>query len=54
MELMTQFSIRADTKDELDAYKAEKKNQILQAFKKKRRLVTNDDVIRYLLKNKNK
>lgn len=51
---MTQFSIRVDTKDELDAYKANKKTAILKLFKKKRRMVTNDDVIKYLLVNEKK
>ena len=51
---MTQFSIQTTTKDELDRYKAQMKLDILKAFKKKRRIVTNDDVIKYLLINEKK
>lgn len=44
-----QFSIKAETKNRLDRYKAKNKEEILQRAKKKRRLVSNDDAIKHLL-----
>jgi len=45
----TQFGIDAETKDALDSYKAENKDRIIRHLGLRRRLVTNDAVIRYLL-----
>jgi hypothetical protein len=48
-EVSTQFGISVRTKDALDKFKAQNKDVILAKLKKKRRLVTNGDVIDYLL-----
>jgi hypothetical protein len=48
-EQFTQFSIKLATKNRFDRYKADNKEVILAVFRKKRKLVTNDDVIKYLL-----
>lgn len=45
----TQFRIDIEVKDRLDQFKAEKKEQILQKYDKKRRMVTNADAIRFML-----
>jgi len=45
----TQFGITIGVKDRLDRYKAQHKDAIITKYKKKRRLVTNSDVILYLL-----
>jgi len=45
----TQFSIRMQTKNALDRFKAKNKEKILIALKKKRRHVSNDDAVSYLL-----
>ena len=45
----TQFSISIKVKNTLDRYKAENKEKILVAMKKKKRMVTNSDAIEYLL-----
>ena len=47
----TQFSIRTETKDELDKYKVKYKEDILKIRQRKKRFVTNDDVITYLIAN---
>ena len=52
-ENATQFSIKIETKNILDKLKAEKKEEIIKQYKKKKRYVTNDDIIRYLI-DKNK
>ena len=49
MDEFTQFSIKADTKDVLDLYKTLHKDAILKAFNKKKRYVTNDMAIGFLL-----
>ena len=54
MEEKTQFSIRTDTKDELDKYKVKYKEEILAMRERTKRFVTNDDVITFLLKNSKK
>jgi len=45
----TQFSVGVDVKNRLDRYKAQNKEKILEYYDKKKRFVTNTDVIRYLL-----
>ena len=45
----TQFSIGIETKNRLDKLKAEKKSDILAKYKKKKRFVTNTDIINFLL-----
>ena len=45
----TQLSIRVETKERLDQYRIANKNKILLKLRKKRRLVSNDEVIAYLL-----
>lgn len=50
----TQFSIRTVTKDELDKYKVRYKEDILKMRSRKKRFVTNDDVIRFLIRNSKK
>lgn len=45
----TQFGIGMETKNRLDKYKWKCKEDIIQRYKKKRRYVSNDDVVRYLL-----
>ena len=45
----TQFAISAEQKNRLDRFKADHKEQILKHCKKTRRLVSNDNVIQYLL-----
>ena len=50
MDEKTQFSIRTDTKDELDKLKIKHKEDILKMRTRKKRYVTNDDVIAFLLK----
>jgi hypothetical protein len=49
MENYTQFGIDVGTKDRLDKFKAEHKQTIIEHRKKKKRLVTNTDVIEFLL-----
>jgi len=48
-EASTQFGITVQVKDRLDKYKAQHKDEIITKYKKKRRLVTNSDVITFLL-----
>lgn len=50
MDEFTQFSIKAETKDVLDRYKTLHKDAILKAFQKKKRYVTNDMAIGFLLR----
>ncbi len=45
----TQLNIGVKTKNSLDLYKAQNKEIIIRHFKKKRRMVTNNDVISFLL-----
>lgn len=45
----TQFSVETDTKNRLDRFKAQHKEDILQKYDKKKRFVTNTDAIKYLL-----
>lgn len=45
----TQFSIEVATKDRLDRFKMQNKNEILTKRKAKRRMATNTMVIDYLL-----
>lgn len=45
----TQLNVGVKTKNGLDLYKAQNKEIILRHLKKKRLMVTNDDVIAYLL-----
>ena len=45
----TQFSIKWATKRRLDEFKVHEGERILKALKKERRLVSNDDAIKYLL-----
>lgn len=45
----TQLNVRVQTKNRLDLYKAQNKEVIIRHQKKKRLMVTNDDVIAYLL-----
>lgn len=47
----TQFSIRTKTKDELDKYKVKYKDDILKMRQRKKRFVTNDDVISFLIEH---
>ena len=51
-EQFIQFSIRTSTKDALDVYKLEHKEDILTRFKKKKRFVTNDDAVKFLLETR--
>jgi len=44
-----QFSIEIETKDKLDRYKMDNKDDILKRMRAQRRMVTNDMVISYLL-----
>lgn len=46
---LTQFSVRLDVKNRLDSLKLEKKQEIIEKYNKKKRMVTNTDVIRFLL-----
>ena len=48
-ESATQFSVDIDTKNRLDRFKAENKEQILARYRARRRMVTNDLAISYLL-----
>jgi len=45
----TQLNVGVQTKNRLDLYKAQNKSIIIRHLKKKRLMVTNDDVIAYLL-----
>lgn len=50
----TQLNVSVQTKNRLDLYKAQHKETILKRLKKRRLMVTNNDVISYLLMNVNK
>lgn len=50
----TQFSIRTETKDELDKFKVKYKDAILNMRQRDKRFITNDDVITFLIQNSKK
>lgn len=45
----TQFSIGIETKNRLDRFKMDRKEKILASYKRRRRMVTNDLAIVFLL-----
>jgi hypothetical protein len=45
----TQFSIEIDVKNDLDMYKANHKEIILEKYARKKRMITNSLAIRFLL-----
>jgi len=49
MENYTQVGVEISTKNRLDTFKANYKNDILSHFKRKKRLITNSLAVEYLL-----
>jgi hypothetical protein len=49
MKDATQFSVHIDVKNRVDMLKVKCKEEILKKYKKRKRFISNSDVIRFLL-----